>query len=79
MQGIVSKSILRELLLKAARRRLSNVSKSVVGLRHLTRTFSAICIILSVNSKLLTFCNIGSVIVVDTSLLYASSRRNIAG
>ena len=37
VQGIFSKSILRELLLKAARCKSSSVSKSVVGLRHLTR------------------------------------------
>ena len=54
MQGIFSKSILREL---SAKRKSSNVSKSVVGLRHLTRKFYAICIILSVNSELLKFCS----------------------
>lgn len=52
VQGVLSKSILRALLLNAARRRSSNVSRSVVGLRHLTRNVSAIWIILSVNSEL---------------------------
>ena len=36
VQGIFLKFILRELLLKAARCKSSNVSKSFVDLRHLT-------------------------------------------
>ena len=39
--------------LNAARRRMSSFSRSIVGLRHFTRDVSAICIMLSVSSKLL--------------------------
>ena len=42
VQGVLSKSILRALLSNAARRRSSNVSKSVDGLIHLTNHVSAI-------------------------------------
>ena len=42
MQAVLSKSNLRALLLNAARHRSSNVSRSVVGLRHLTKNVSAI-------------------------------------
>ncbi len=46
---VLSKSILRALLSNAVRRRSSNVSRSVDGLRHLTKNVSAICIALSVS------------------------------
>lgn len=55
VQGAFSKSILRALLLNAARRRSSNVSKSVDGFRHLTKNVSAISTALSVSCALSKF------------------------
>ena len=48
-------SILRALLSNATRCRSSNVSRSVDGLRHLTKNVPAICIVLSVSCGQLKF------------------------
>ena len=55
MQAVFSKSILRALQLNAARRRSSNVFKSVAGFKHFTKNVSAICTALSVSCRLLKF------------------------
>ncbi len=58
LQVVLSKSILRALLLNAARRRSSNVSRSVAGLRPITRNVSAICIALCVSGGLSKFTDL---------------------
>ena len=55
MQAVFSESILRALQLNAARRRSSNVFKSVAGLKQFTKNVSAICTALSVSCGLLKF------------------------
>ena len=49
MQAVLSKSILRALLANAVTRSSFNVSRSVDGLRQLTKNISAICIAVSVS------------------------------
>ena len=55
MQVVFSNSILRALLLNAARHRSSNVVMSVEGCMHLTKNVSAICTALSVSCGLSKF------------------------
>ena len=52
MQAVFSKSILRALQINAARRRSSNVFKTVAGFKHFTKDVSAICTALSVSCGL---------------------------
>ena len=55
VQAVFSKSILRALLLNEARRRSSNVSKSVDGFTHLTKKVSATSTTLSISCGLSKF------------------------